>query len=817
MLGNSVGEQQFRAGEAGSFLTDGHRVMRYLNVAAHLLQGLLIMMMFHSLAVFMALPRQPLVWAAAAGLALLTALVTAFWSPIKVVLIVLFFLSPMWVSVTLRYWPETADLALDFLGRWVHFLTESYQGTLVGVPPDAGYFTLALILLLLGTLGWIGVRRNAGGLAIAPGLGVLMFQWFFFFDTAQRYLPLYLLTAGLMVSILQYRRWLASENLAILRRFSLSSVLFSVTILLLVIMTVSAIMPAEAPTWSLTRARQWFTATFPVFDRVRGDSGTGTRATSWYSLNLSGYGPSTALGGPLQLDPSPAFSLTLRARMGSIDDLNFPLYLKGRTLGHYTGQGWLPEQDEHWEWFEPGARFPRWVPSNLRSQQVVQEITPVNLETNTLFGAGDIREIRLPETALAPTRSGGEVMAKSNYGDVIGHNILRRDDTYSTLSQVPYWEIDPADLAEDEIDHETLGPYLVLPDEVPPRVHELAREITADAEGHYEKAQAITEHLRKLPYSLDVGPVTAGREFTDHFLFEQRRGYCTYHSTALAVMLRAVGVPTRWVQGFLVSAGQVERAEDDPEALTGIIPLSVAHAWVEVWLTGYGWVPFEATPAFPSIDHTLALPRDPITSDPSSTADDMDHDPTWLPGDLEDDMGFFDDHFGPAQPGLRTWQQSLTRAVAAIAALLLALTATLFFLVRRRDTQFASGALQSILPSAASENDAARQVALSAVRSIFYLSHGFALPTEGLTPREFASRVADRSDELGPVFNQLIDTYEQLAYGGRDVSDANGVESQQILHQIMRALRKELGLRQYVTKIYLTQLGGMRELIASAF
>ncbi len=816
MLSNSIGEQQFRAGEAGSFLTDGHRVLRYLNVAAHLLQGLLIMMMFHSLAEFMALPRQPVIWAAAAGLAILTALVTAFWSPIKLALIVLFFMSPMWVSVTLRYWPDTADRILDFLGRWVHFLTESYQGTLVGVPPDAGYFTLALVLLLLGICGWIGVRRNAGGLAVAPGLGVLLFQLFFFFDTAQRYLPLYLLTAGLMVSILQYRRWLASENLATLRRFSLSSVLFSVTILLLVIMTVSAIMPAEAPTWSLTRARQWFTATFPVFDRVRGESGTGTRATTWYSLNLSGFGSSTTLGGPLQLDPSPAFSLTLRARMGNINDLSFPLYVKGRTLGHYTGKGWLPEQDEKWEWFEPGTRLPRLVASNLRTQQIAQEITPVNLETNTLFGVGDIREIRLPEAALAPTHSGGEVMAKNNYGDVIGYNILRRNDTYTTVSQVPYWEIDSADLADDEIDLESLGPYLALPDEVPARVRELAQEITADIEGHYEKAQAITEHLRKIPYSLEVGPVTPGHEFTDHFLFEERQGYCTYHSTALAVMLRSVGVPTRWVQGFLVASGHVEAAEDDPEVLTGIIPFSSAHAWVEVWLTEYGWVPFEATSAFPSIDHSLALPRDPL-SDPSSQADDMDYDHTWLPGDLEDDMGLFDDYFGPAQPEPRTWQQTLTRAVAVIAVLLLALSAALFFLVRRRDTQLANRALQSILLPSAAENDPARQVALSAVLSIFYLSRGLTLPTEGLTPREFAARVADRSDEMGPVFNQLIDIYEHLAYGGLGVSDATGVKTQQIFHQIMRTLRKELGLRQYVTRIYLTQSGGMGELIGSVF
>ncbi len=814
MLIDSI-RAEHRAGEADSFVTANRRILRYLDGAAQLLHGLLIMMMYHSLTEFMGLPRDPISWAAAVALVFVTALATAFWSGVSLALVVLFFTSPLWVSIALRYWPETVDMILEFFARWIIFLAEAYRGTLVGMPVDLGYFTLALILTLLAGWGWTCVRRNAGGLSVVPALGVLLFQWFFFFDTAERYLPLYLLAAGLMVSILQYRRWIRPEHLAVMRRFSLGSVLFSVTALLLLVMTASAIMPDEAPTWSLTRARRWFTSTFPVFDRVRGESGTGTRGATWFSLSLSGYGPATALGGPLQLDHSPGFSLTLQVRFGHVDDLSFPLYLKGRTLGHYTGRGWLPEQDEHWEWFEPGTRLPRLIPPDLRTQQLIQKITPLHLETNTLFAAGDIREVRLPEAALDPSHTGGEVVAKSGYGDVIGYNMLRRDDTYTTLSQVPYWEIDPSALAADDVNLEALGPYLALPDEVPARVRDLAHEIAGDVEGHYHKAQAISRYLRQLPYSLDVYAIPADREFTDHFLFHQQRGYCSYHSTALAVMLRAVGVPTRWVQGFLVSGDDMEEAEDDPELLTGIVPLSSAHAWVDVWLADHGWVPFEATPTFPSIDHTLALPHDPSMPDDGPPADDMDHERPWLPLDPDEELLFPDDDLGPGLPAARTWQQLLILSAAGIATLLVAASTALFFLVRRRDTRIAGRALQSILGSAAASGSPAEQVVLSAVLSISYLSRGLRLPIEGLTPREFAASVADQSDEAGPGFTRLIGIYEQLAYGGQSIPESTGEQAQEIFREIMRTLRKELGLRQYVTRVYLDHLGGMRELIAS--
>jgi hypothetical protein len=74
------------------------------------------------------------------------------------------------------------------------------------------------------------------------------------------------------------------------------------------------------------------------------------------------------------------------------------------------------------------------------------------------------------------------------------------------------------------------------------------------------------------------------------FLFEARSGHCEYFASAMAVLLRAAGVPTRLVNGFLMG-------EYNPVGDVYIVRQSDAHSWVEVYLPGAGWTEFDPTPA----------------------------------------------------------------------------------------------------------------------------------------------------------------------------------------------------------------------------
>ena len=76
------------------------------------------------------------------------------------------------------------------------------------------------------------------------------------------------------------------------------------------------------------------------------------------------------------------------------------------------------------------------------------------------------------------------------------------------------------------------------------------------------------------------------------FLFRSKSGYCEYFAAAMAVMLRTLNVPSRLVNGF--QTGTYNRMGKD-----FVVRARDAHSWVEVYFTGYGWVPFDPTPADP--------------------------------------------------------------------------------------------------------------------------------------------------------------------------------------------------------------------------
>lgn len=113
-------------------------------------------------------------------------------------------------------------------------------------------------------------------------------------------------------------------------------------------------------------------------------------------------------------------------------------------------------------------------------------------------------------------------------------------------------------------------------------------------------------------YTLSPGATPEGEDFAAYFLLENHKGYCKHFATATAALLRAGGVPTRYVEGFTVSADDFAEHSSTAEVLD-----SAAHAWVEIYIDGTGWVPLEATPAAAFYTNTPQS-REPSRSEPSS-------------------------------------------------------------------------------------------------------------------------------------------------------------------------------------------------------
>ena len=133
----------------------------------------------------------------------------------------------------------------------------------------------------------------------------------------------------------------------------------------------------------------------------------------------------------------------------------------------------------------------------------------------------------------------------------------------------------------------------VAADQIGDNARKLEQRIKAEAKSAtpYDLAKAIVKDLQdsaNFKYTTDVRDVDCSAISTVECFATFKKGFCQYYAPTMAVLLRDMGVPTRMVEGFLPGA---------VDSHTGIetIPFSSAHAWVEVYFPGYGWVMFDPT------------------------------------------------------------------------------------------------------------------------------------------------------------------------------------------------------------------------------
>ncbi|MGH2726624.1 MAG: DUF4129 domain-containing transglutaminase family protein, partial [Actinomycetota bacterium] len=165
--------------------------------------------------------------------------------------------------------------------------------------------------------------------------------------------------------------------------------------------------------------------------------------------------------------------------------------------------------------------------------------------------------------------------------------------------------------------------YLLLPpSREMVRVEQIARGIVRNAQAEnaspLRQAVALQNHLRTFTYDEEV----ALRHTIDNlvtFLVEVRRGYCEQFAASMAVMARTLGLPSRVAIGFAVGT---QGTQPDEWEVTS----RQAHAWVEIWMSGFGWVTFEPTPR----SDAVVVPR--YTS-PQSSSVTPTSEPTAAPED----------------------------------------------------------------------------------------------------------------------------------------------------------------------------------------
>ena len=186
---------------------------------------------------------------------------------------------------------------------------------------------------------------------------------------------------------------------------------------------------------------------------------------------------------------------------------------------------------------------------------------------------------------------------------------------YRIASALPQLTSEVLATAPAEAPAEVVDTYTALPDDFSEAVRQEALRITGPGATPYDKALALQDHFRSgaFTYDLDVDRGHSGQDL-ERFLFETRTGYCEQFAGAYAAMARAVGLPTRVAVGFTPG----EPGPDGRFVVRG----ANGHAWPEVYLEGYGWVPFEPTPgrgipnarAYTGVEEQQASVSDPTSA-----------------------------------------------------------------------------------------------------------------------------------------------------------------------------------------------------------
>ena len=229
-------------------------------------------------------------------------------------------------------------------------------------------------------------------------------------------------------------------------------------------------------------------------------------------------------------------------------------------------------------------------------------------------------------------------------------------------------------------------------------------------EGYEEIYEAIVNTVRWLAdntsYSIKpTGYVDDGSSYIYQFLHTAKNGYCIQYATSAALLLRSLGLPTRYVEGFSVS--EFIASEDSTLRYTGYARDKDTHAWVEVYIYGYGWITVEATkpyigslfgdetPSTPGTTPTETSAPTPVTSNTTKETEPIQ---TGAPSET-------DEATTGGGSGSGTISEETLRAILITAASVL-LAATLLYLIMRTAKRRANSALDVLHKTANGENDA---------------------------------------------------------------------------------------------------------------
>ncbi|MEL7562245.1 DUF4129 domain-containing transglutaminase family protein [Dehalogenimonas sp. 4OHTPN] len=412
-----------------------------------------------------------------------------------------------------------------------------------------------------------------------------------------------------------------------------------------------------------------------------------------------------------------------------------PGYFRTRYYDVYSASGWSNSPLSEGV-IGSGQTIADAVP--LARSVVIKYRVENQVKTDLILLNGQPSSLSIPAASRwLPAAGNSDIMA------LVSPRLLPAYQSYEVTARLP--QVTAAELAGAGGDYPEwiTNRYLQLPNNLPPSVRLLSRQLTYGRETAYAKVQAVKDYLSRLGYNVDGADVVDGADGVAFFL-SAKTGNCVNFASALVVLLREAGVPARFCQGYLGT-------ELDESGKSLVIRGRDAHAWAEVYFPGFGWIMVEATPGRPAdgfeadapiIPNQALPPGEVFPSNPGSQADDI------LPTDVENsDAG----DLGSSLPPLLITVLLLAGVVLAGGA------GGIFYLSRANDP-----------------GGAYRRLAI--IGKLFRLP-----PCPADTPLEFARRLSARLPSETVGIDSVAGSYSRLRYGPartRSEQDDDGLRHQ---------------------------------------
>ncbi len=307
---------------------------------------------------------------------------------------------------------------------------------------------------------------------------------------------------------------------------------------------------------------------------------------------LTGFSDNVALGqiGEIKKNPAVAMRIRVDGNPARVSDMHW----RGIVLTNFDGHSWTTPAQEQVV-LEPNSSGEYFLGSPVVSHDQFSllhyTVLMEPIATDAIFVAPHPEILRgrfgteVPRPDGSPSRGYLLLDQTGSFFNPSHNNMKVRYEGTSSLPIIPPSELRqasqvyPAPIRDE---------YLQLP-HLDPRIKPLAESVTAHSTNDYDRAATIRNYLiSHYSYTLDLSGPRADDPLAN-FLFVRRAGHCEYFASAMTIMLRSIGVPARYVTGFL--PGEYNDVGGDY-----IIRGSDAHAWVEVYFPKYGWVTFDPTP-----------------------------------------------------------------------------------------------------------------------------------------------------------------------------------------------------------------------------